>query len=256
MTFVTEPPSTSKRRTVAVEQLAAFTVDVEQDCPPYLNSHRGMTEGMPALLDLLSALRVRATFFTTGEMARLFPRIVERVVADGHELACHGNWHRDFTRLSREEADRELDESTATLRRFGPVVSFRAPYLRFPTANLDLLPKHGLTIDSSVARYKRGENHRLDRSVPGLTRIAASMTSSALRLPRMVRNAWIGRLRAPRVLFVHPWEAADFRQSSLRWDCRFRTGERALAAWRDAILTMQCAGAIFVPLRELPASVD
>jgi len=206
---------------------------------------------MPALLDLLSALRVRATFFTTGEMARLFPDIVARVVAEGHELACHGQWHRDFTRLTREEANRELRESTEILRSFAPVVSFRAPYLRYPAAYLDLLPQNGLSIDSSVARYKRGENHRETDTVPGLVRIPASLTSSALRLPRVIRNAWIRGLRAPRVLFVHPWEAADFRRSSLRWDCRFRTGEPALRAWRDTLLSLQCAGAFFVPLREV-----
>jgi len=241
-------------RGAATARVAAFTVDVEQDCPPYLNTHRGMTEGMPALLDLLREVRVRATFFTTGEMARRFPGIVARIPGEGHELACHGDWHRDFTTLSRDETDEELRDSTATLREFGPVVSFRAPYLRFPAENLDLLVKHGLTVDSSVARYKRGPNHRSGETVPGLRRIPASLTSSALRLPAFVRNPWLRRLRPPAVLFVHPWEAADFRRSRLRWDCRVRTGAQALRAWREALTTLQADGTTFVPLRELTAA--
>jgi peptidoglycan/xylan/chitin deacetylase (PgdA/CDA1 family) len=174
-------------------------------------------------------------------------------VGDGHELACHGQWHRDFTRLSRQEADIELRDSTSVLRKFGPVVSFRAPYLRFPAGFLDLLPRLGLSIDSSVARYKAGENHDLRRTVPGLVRVPASLTSSALRLPRFIRNAWLRRLSEPRVLFVHPWEAADFRRTTLRWDCRFRTGAPALEAWRDMLLSLQCSGTAWVPLCELAA---
>lgn len=210
-----------------------------------------MTEGLPALLTLLAEIGVTGTFFTTGEMARRFPEVTARIVSDGHELGCHGDWHRDFTTLSREASDRELRDSLATLRAFGPVVSFRAPYLRFPAEFLPLLTEHGLRVDSSAARYKFGANHRASAIVAGLRRIPASVTSSALRLPRFIRSQWLRRLVRPLVLFVHPWEAVDFRRSALRWDCRFRTGEAALRAWRDALNETRERGAQFVPIREL-----
>ncbi|HVU33957.1 MAG TPA: polysaccharide deacetylase family protein [Opitutaceae bacterium] len=232
-------------------RIASFTVDVEQDCPPFLETCRGMTEGMPALLDLLAELQVRATFFTTGEMARRFPDIVARVVADGHELGCHGDLHLDFTQLTRAEANAELRSSLETLRAFAPVVSFRAPYLRFPPAYLPLLVRNGLNVDSSVARYKFGEAHHPHATVAELIRVPASVTSSVLRLPRMIRTTWIRATREPYVLFVHPWEAADFRRSALRWDCRFRTGRPALRVWRDAITGLQQRGVQFLPLDEL-----
>ena len=48
----------------------AFTVDLEQDCPPYLSSYRGAEDGMPQLLALLRALAIPATVFTTGDVKR------------------------------------------------------------------------------------------------------------------------------------------------------------------------------------------
>lgn len=233
---------------------ACFTADVEQDCPPYLNSCRGMTEGLPRLLDLLSAEDVRGTFFTTGEMARRFPDVIKRLVTEGHELACHGDLHRDFTTLTRAEAQIELRESLATLRAFAPVVSFRAPYLRFPSEYLSLLVAEGLQLDSSAARYKFGRNHQNARVVPGLVRVPASVTSSALRLPAVIRAPWLAAMKTPVVLFVHPWEAVDFRRSTLRWDCRFRTGEVAVELWRRAIADLKQSGARFVPMRNLAAA--
>lgn len=209
-----------------------------------------MTEGLPRLLDLLGELQVRGTFFTTGEMARRFPAVIQRLVREGHELACHGDLHRDFTTLTPAEAEGELRASLATLRAFAPVVSFRAPYLRFPTAYLPLLVAHGVRIDSSLARYKFGPHHCPAPIPAGLIRLPASATSSVLRLPAIIRRPWLNTLAPPLLIFVHPWEAVDFRQSDLRLDCRFRTGAPALAAWREALTDLLATGAQFSRLDE------
>ena len=237
------------------KSVACFTVDVEQDCPPYLETVRGMNEGMPRLLDLLGDLQVPGTFFTTGEMARRFPSVIRRIVAEGHELACHGDQHKDFTTLTREETRNELGESLTTLRDFAPVISFRAPYLRFPAAQLPLLMEHGLRIDSSQASYKLGANHKAN-DVAGLIRIPASLTSSVLRLPSLLRKPWIASVKPPAVLFVHPWEAVDFRHSSLRWDCRFRTGDAALNLWRDVLMELLARGTVFNVLRVIADQIS
>jgi len=236
---------------------ACFTADVEEDCPPYLKTCRGMSEGMPRLLDLLSERQIRGTFFTTGEMARRFPAIIRRLVADGHELGCHGDFHRDFTKLTREAAETELRLALQSLREFAPVVCFRAPYLRYPSAYLPLLVEQGLQIDSSVAGYKTGSDHLARSSVPGLTRVPASLTSSILRLPSAIRAPWLALAKPPLVLFVHPWEAVDFRRSGLRWDCRFRTGQTALSLWRDVLTKLQRKGAHFLPMCDIgPLTAD
>jgi peptidoglycan/xylan/chitin deacetylase (PgdA/CDA1 family) len=54
----------------------------------------------PRLLDLLAALDVRATFFVVGVAAAREPRLVERVVAEGHALGSHSLTHPDPWALS------------------------------------------------------------------------------------------------------------------------------------------------------------
>ncbi|HEX3866218.1 MAG TPA: polysaccharide deacetylase family protein, partial [Gemmatimonadaceae bacterium] len=187
----------------------AFTVDLEPDCPPFLRGFRGIEHGLPELLELLDQLDIRATFFTTGEVALAFPRAVDRVVGAGHELGCHGMTHTAFTSLDAAGALDEIERSADVLRQFSAVTSFRAPYLKLPDAYVDLLSASGFTADSSQARYKLAYYRSIKTG--GVRRYPASLTSSALRLPRLVRRAYLSALdeRKPIVLFVHPWEFVD-----------------------------------------------
>lgn len=230
----------------------AFTVDVEPDCPPFLSGFRGIEHGMPALLDLLHEKDVRGTFFTTGEVARRYPQVVSRIVADGHELACHGMTHRAFTSLAAGDARDEIACSTAILRDHAPVTSFRAPYLRFPSDYLPMLEDAGFTLDSSHAVYKAA--YWRDRTTTRLTRVPASVMSSVLRVPGLLRDANLAVVGDPLVLFVHPWEFVDLTHEKLRWDCRFRTGATALECVSDVLDKYRRANARFVKMAELVAS--
>jgi peptidoglycan-N-acetylglucosamine deacetylase len=228
----------------------SFTVDFEPDCPPWLNStFRGIETGAPALLRLLAEYNVAATFFTTGEVAEKYPKAVEAVVEGGHELACHGVTHRAFDTLDRDTAAWEIGDSARTLRRFGEVSSFRAPYLRFPEPYVSLLADEGFTLDSSLAKYKRSYRNRVEPAP--IKRIPASMTSSVIRFPTVIRNPLLLALRDPVVLFVHPWEFVDLRHAPIRWDCRFRTGDFALNALREVIELFQGRGYTTQTMRDL-----
>ncbi len=212
-----------------------LTVDFEPDCPPYLSStFRGIEVGAPALLALFAELGVRATYFTTGEVAARYPDAVRDLVDAGHELGCHGVSHTAFDTLDVLTARREITESARLLRTFAPVTSFRAPYLRFPEPYVRLLEDAEFTLDSSLAKYKW--SYRAPRIQTRLTRIPASMTSSVLR---------------PVVLFVHPWEFVDLTREDLRYDCRFRTGDVALSCVREVVALFQKRGDRFVTMREL-----
>ena len=228
----------------------SISVDFEPDCPPYLSStFRGIEEGAPALLGVFRDAGIPATYFTTGDVAERYPGAVRDVVDDGHELACHGVTHTAFDTLDEAAARWEIDASAERLRRFAPVTSFRAPYLRFPEAYVPLLEDAGFTLDSSLARYKRSWYER--RRPTSLARVPASMTSSVLRLPRVIRDPWLLALADPVVLFVHPWEFVDLTREKLRYDCRFRTGPFALDALREVIALFQRRGDTFVPMRAL-----
>jgi peptidoglycan/xylan/chitin deacetylase (PgdA/CDA1 family) len=231
----------------------SITVDFEPDCPPYLSStFRGIHDAAPKLLALFAETGIRATYFTTGEVAERYPRHVSAVVDAGHELGCHGMSHTAFDQMDDATARWEISRSAAILREFAPVTSFRAPYLRFPERYVRMLEDTDFLLDSSLAKYKR--SYYAQRLPTSLTRIAASMTSSVYRLPRLIRDPWMRALRDPVVLFVHPWEFVDLTHDALRYDCRFRTGDFALRALREVIELLQRTGATFHSMRELAVS--
>ncbi len=228
----------------------SITVDFEPDCPPYLSStFRGIEEGAPALLNLFSELGVWATYFTTGQVAELYPDAVRELVAGGHELGCHGVTHTAFDTLDESTARWEINSSAERLRDFAAVTSFRAPYLRFPERYVHLLEDAGFTLDSSLAKYKL--SWHATRAPTSIARVPATMTSSMLRLPAWIRNPWLSSFSDPIVLFVHPWEFVDLTHYDLRWDCRLRTGAVALRCLREVVERYQRRGATFVTMREL-----
>lgn len=137
----------------------ALTVDLEHDCPPYLSSYRGMEEGAPRLLELLAGMRVPATLFATGDVARRYPAVMRQIVASGHELGCHGNTHRRFGGMAEHEARAELVAASDILRSYGKVTSFRAPNLDLPEDFVPLLMQSGYTLDLSLAAYKVHKGH-------------------------------------------------------------------------------------------------
>lgn len=124
--------------------LVSLTFDVEQDCPPYLNTTRGMEEGLPKILDLLNEKNIKATFFFTAEMARRYPNLARRVVDEGYELGCHGFNHERFDKLKKSRAEAIIKKSLNVLREFGDVVSFRAPNLQLPEYLFSSLSKRNI----------------------------------------------------------------------------------------------------------------
>lgn len=229
-----------------------FTVDVEEDCPPYLKTWRGIEHGLPRLLDLLADEGIHATLFTTGEVVRRFPDAIRTAAAAGHELGCHSDRHGRYGAMTREQTDADIGAASDALRGIAPVVSFRAPYLQFPPRFVDLLSRHGYGIDSSEGRHKR-PGLRVRRE-SGVLRVPASVSSLTLRWPAFARNALFAQLQEPVVLFCHPWEFVDLRRERLRWDCRIWTGERALASARSTIRYFKERNAAFGLMRDCVAA--
>lgn len=227
-----------------------LTIDMEQDCPPFLSTYRGIEEGTPLFLNLLSEKNISATFFTTGDVAERYPTLIKQIVEQGHELASHGLSHRRFDQMNREEAEEEIKKSLEILRKFYPVISFRAPNLEFPEAYLPLLKENGISIDSSTAHYKFTHRSRIQQKTE-LQRFPASVTSSVLRLPFFLRKFFFWKMKRPAILFVHPWEFVDFTKSKLRLDCRFKTGPAALKCMRENIDYFRSKGFQFLKIRDL-----
>ncbi len=84
----------------------------------------------PAVLDLLDAHGVRATFFCIGERARAHPELCRAIVQRGHAVENHSNRHRhNFSLLGPRGYTRELQTAQATLHAITGVTPrfFRAP---------------------------------------------------------------------------------------------------------------------------------
>jgi peptidoglycan/xylan/chitin deacetylase (PgdA/CDA1 family) len=228
-----------------------ITIDLEQDAPPFMSTYRGIEEGAPRLLSLFAEESIRATFFTTGDVARRYPRFVEALVAAGHELGCHGDSHRRFSTMTRDEARDELRDAGQTLRQHAEVISFRAPNLDLPNDYVPLLAEAGFAVDSSFGRHKRGSYFVKPVVTDGVRRIPASISPSPLRTPGPLRDFLCGLLESPAVLFFHPWEFVDLTRAPLRFDIRARTGDPALRSLRDTIRYFKRRNARFLRMRDV-----
>ena len=126
-------------------------------------------EVTPAVLDLLDANRMRATFFCVARHAREHRSLVREIVARGHSVQNHTDVHRhDFSLLGPRavEADvRAAQETLAELTGTRPRW-FRAPAgLRNPFLQ-PVLHRHGLGL---VSWTRRGFDTR-DTDAPRVTR--------------------------------------------------------------------------------------
>ena len=231
-----------------------LTVDVEEDCPPYLNTFRGIEEGMDQVLALFAGESVKATFFVTGQVAEAYPNVIRKLVSMGHELGSHGLSHQPFDAMDPVAAAHDLCRSKEILDPFSPVGAFRAPNLRFPDAYVRLLADTGYRIDSSQAKYKLAYYHK--HPITAVKRIPVSMTSSVLRLPDWIRFPVLKNLSSPVVLFVHPWEFVDLTQERLRLDCRFRTGIAAVTCLKAVIRFFKEKKARFMTIGALAMTGD
>jgi peptidoglycan/xylan/chitin deacetylase (PgdA/CDA1 family) len=68
----------------------------------------GLHEGVDHFLALFSRLKIRATFATPGYFASIYPQMVSRIAAAGHEIAVNGLAGEDVRELSAEEERRRM----------------------------------------------------------------------------------------------------------------------------------------------------
>ena len=71
----------------------------------------------PQLLDLLKREKVRATFFVLGSLVEANPQIVQRMAAEGHEVANHTWDHPRLPSLSAEKLDRQIRKTTEIIEK-------------------------------------------------------------------------------------------------------------------------------------------
>jgi peptidoglycan/xylan/chitin deacetylase (PgdA/CDA1 family) len=88
----------------------------------------------PKVLDILKKHDVKAIFFLVGEMVdtknKNVPKILRRMIAEGHVLANHTMTHKDLCRVAEEKGAAEIDGGREAIVKITGVhpLWFRAPF--------------------------------------------------------------------------------------------------------------------------------
>lgn len=104
------------------------------------------------VLEALAAECVRATFFVVGQNAKAYPRMVQRLVKDGHTVGYHSYSHPNLKKLPYAKALANIDHGIAANQAaLSGIAASAAPFFRFPYFDstpklLDTLEKRGLAV--------------------------------------------------------------------------------------------------------------
>lgn len=69
----------------------------------------------PRLLNILKERNIKATFYVVGQLAREYPQIIRRILAEGHEIGNHTYTHPILTKISDDRIRKELGDTHKAL---------------------------------------------------------------------------------------------------------------------------------------------
>ena len=201
----------------------AISDSVRRGDSPVKFSHAefGPRVGSGRILDLLARERIPTTWFVPGHTLVTFPDDTARIVADGHEVACHGWFHEDFAELEAAAQRDVLARSVDAVRERTGVVptGFRAPYWSLGAETLALVEAAGHVYDSSLMsgdyrlhRVRHGDRHTVADGTTwgpesGLVEVPVywalddwpyfepGPNRDGLSAPSKVLEIWLGELR-------------------------------------------------------------
>ncbi len=87
-------------------------------------------DNISSLLDSLSKMKAKATFYITGELASKYPEEIKKIVSNGNEI---GNLSYNYVSLenkSEEDVAKQISDCTKILEKISgeQITTFRAPY--------------------------------------------------------------------------------------------------------------------------------
>lgn len=204
----------------------------------------------PEILDVLARYDARGTFFVTGDRATTHPKIIDRIVAEGHTLGNHTWGHERLTELSLSKFNDTVTRTQAVLGR-NATPCLRPPYFSMDSTTYERAEALGLQIIGFTVNPK-------DWQEPGVevlaNRIVAGATPGALIVlhdgwdfngePGAALEIALHRLAPTGLRFepvCHPVNAAAEGRADDRWNGRGRAhGIEALEA-RGVLAGTECA---------------
>lgn len=84
----------------------------------------------PRLLDILKQRNIKVTFFVLGQLVQEHPEILQRAVAEGHEIGNHSWDHKALNKQGEGGLRHELSDTSAEITKATgkPVTIMRPPY--------------------------------------------------------------------------------------------------------------------------------
>jgi len=120
----------------------AFTIDVEDWFQSSMDFDAPISErvvrNVERVCEMLDDVGVKGTFFVQGKVAEAFPRMLQDLVRQGHEIQSHGYSHRPLYGMDRKALRTELELAVKTVEDACGVrvTAFRAPDFSILPSNL------------------------------------------------------------------------------------------------------------------------
>jgi len=117
------------------------------------NVHRHLTEyrvgeidelALPLFVETFNDFEIPVTFAIRGQLTEVNGSVLELLVKSSvkHDIGAHGYYHKEFTNLSRNQAENELNMISSGMKKFG--ISPRSfVFPKNSVAHLDLLERYG-----------------------------------------------------------------------------------------------------------------
>ncbi|MBQ3441022.1 polysaccharide deacetylase family protein [Candidatus Saccharibacteria bacterium] len=248
-----------------------FSFDVEEfDLPREHGGEISLEEGVKVssagllkILELLKRCEVKATFFVTGNFARINPKLVLQIMKDGHEVACHGVDHFEPRVTDICESKKIVEKVIGA-----EVVGYRQP--RMFKIDYKKLSEAGYLYDSSVnpawvpGRYNHRDVPRKMFVREGVVEVPVSV-ATGLRVPLF----WLTLHLSPMMVYMagvkeslkktgyfatyfHPWEFSDLLRGygAVPSYIKINSGEKMVGRLEKVILKLKKGQCEFVTYEE------
>lgn len=190
---------------------------------PFEEGMKVSIEGTKIILDILKSNDVRATFFCTGNFAMNAPDVMNRIVSEGHEVACHGVDHFEPKETDFEKSKEIVEAVTGVT-----VTGYRQPRM-FPVSdskirmagyeynsslNPAFIPGRYMNLKTPRTWFLEGDVVQIPASVTPLIRFPLFWLSLH-NVPESIYQWMVRRVLKKDGYFAtyfHPWEFYELNE--------------------------------------------
>lgn len=222
------------------------------------------TFGTNKILDTLKEEGVHATFFCTTNFAQHAPEVINRIIAEGHEVAAHGCDHWSPKPEDVINSKRTLEQLTGKT-----IYGYRQPRM-FPVSDEEI-EHQGYTYNSSLnpafipGRYMHLTESRIPFMKGNVLQIPASVTPwfrfplfwlAMHNLPVWLYNKWCRWTHehdGQFVTYFHPWEfypLAEHPELRMPFIIKNHAGDGMVRRLHELIRMFKAEGAEFITYTE------